>query len=63
MASDKREPALGSLAEQAGIDTTVCELCEKPLNDEEPWREGLDGCGAHDECLKLEGIIPTVPHG
>lgn len=51
-----------SLAEQAGIDITVCECCGDPLDDERPWRRGLDGCGAHDECLRLEGIrLPEEP--
>jgi hypothetical protein len=38
-------------AAQAGIDPTVCEFCGTPLDDREPWRRGLDGCGAHDGCL------------
>ena len=44
--------ALGSLAADAGIDTSVCEFCSGPLDDSEPWRRGLDGCGAHERCLK-----------
>jgi hypothetical protein len=41
-----------SLAEEAGIDTTRCEFCGEPLDDSRPWRRGLDGCGAHESCLK-----------
>ena len=42
----------GSLAEEAGLDINVCEFCEEPLDDTQPWRRGLDGCGAHETCLK-----------
>ncbi len=42
-----------SMAESAGIDTTVCELCEEPLDDKWPWKRGLDGCGAHLDCLEV----------
>lgn len=44
--------AVSNLAEDAGIDTTVCEFCSQPLDDSEPWRRGMDGCGAHERCLK-----------
>ena len=40
-----------SLASDAGIDTTVCEMCEEPLDDARAWKRGLDGCGAHLDCL------------
>ena len=40
-----------SLASDAGLDTTVCEVCEEPLNDTQAWTRGMDGCGAHLSCL------------
>jgi hypothetical protein len=40
-----------TLAEEVGIDTSVCELCGEPLDDRRPWRYGLDGSAAHKECL------------
>lgn len=40
-----------SIASDAGIDTTVCELCEEPLDGDREWERGLDGAGAHTECL------------
>lgn len=43
---------LASLAEEAGIDTSVCEFCEEPLDDDREWKRGLDGCGAHLDCLE-----------
>ena len=43
---------MGSLYADSGGDTTVCEICEQPLGDEEPWKRGLDGAGAHVSCLK-----------
>ena len=58
-----------SLASDAGIDTTVCELCERPLvpddpEDDEPWVRGMDGCGAHVSCLRGMGIKTTLaPEG
>ena len=48
-----------TLAEQAGIDTSVCEICEEPLDDSEPWKRGFDGCGAHLSCLYSNGIRLT----
>ena len=48
----KLDLELDTLAEQAGIDTTVCEFCYKPLDGTKPWRRGLDGCGAHEKCIK-----------
>lgn len=30
----------------------LCELCGKPLGDGRPWMLGLDGTGAHHECLE-----------
>lgn len=46
--------AVANLYEQSGGDTTRCEFCGDPLDDSRPWRRGLDGAGAHDDC------IPTV---
>ncbi len=43
---------LEDLAERAGIDTSICEFCEEPLDGKKPWRRGLDGCGAHEKCLE-----------
>ncbi len=45
-------PNIGSLAHEAGIDTTVCELCGGELTDSEPWVEGIDGARAHSACLE-----------
>jgi hypothetical protein len=28
-----------------------CHICEKLLDDSAPWQRGLDGGGAHLECL------------
>ncbi len=49
---------MSTMAERAGIDTSVCEFCEEPLDDREDWTRGLDGCGAHDRCLRATGISP-----
>lgn len=43
---------MAGLAGAAGIDTDVCEFCEQPLDDSKPWRRGLDGCGAHEDCIR-----------
>lgn len=51
MSDDEWDGELGSLAENAGIDTTVCEFCDEPLDDTREWRRGRDGCGAHVECI------------
>jgi hypothetical protein len=40
-----------SLAASAGVDTTRCEYCNGPLDDEHPWMRGLDGCAIHNDCL------------
>lgn len=60
-AEDLRRFTMG-LAQASGMDITVCEFCEEPLEeddskDERPWRRGLDGAGAHDECLRSMGLI------
>ena len=47
-----------ALAEQAGIDTTTCEICEEPLDDSRPWRRGVDGCGIHEDCLSAFMDMP-----
>ena len=47
-----------TLAEQAGIDTTICEICEVALDDSRPWRRGLDGCGIHEDCLSAFVNMP-----
>jgi len=47
----KAERAVGSMADEAGIDTTLCEFCEEPCDDSRPWCRGLDGCVAHEDCL------------
>lgn len=41
-----------NFATTTGLDVSVCEFCEGPLTDEEPWRRGIDGCGAHERCLR-----------
>jgi hypothetical protein len=51
-ATPSPDPGLSSLAEEAGLDTTRCELCGDPLDDSRPWKRGLDGCGAHTLCLR-----------
>lgn len=43
---------------ESGGDTSVCEICEAPLDDAEPWKRGLDGAGAHLSCLRAMGIRP-----
>jgi hypothetical protein len=48
---DERAIPLAEMVAFSGIDTSVCEFCEQPLDDSEPWRRGLDGCGAHERCL------------
>jgi len=48
---DRTGVSLGHLAEEAGLDTSVCEFCSKALDDKKPWVRGLDGMGAHEECL------------
>ena len=41
------------LYEDSGGDPAACEFCEKPLDDSEPWQRGLDGAGAHVNCLQV----------
>lgn len=53
---DQIRQEMSTMAERAGIDTSICEICEEPLDDSEPWRRGMDGCGAHDACLRASGI-------
>ncbi len=45
-----------SLAEEAGIDTSSCEICDEPLDGKREWKRGMDGCGAHLSCLRSMGI-------
>jgi len=30
----------------------LCSVCEKPLDDGQPWQEALDGTAAHTDCLE-----------
>lgn len=39
------------LWEASGGDPDKCELCGEPLDDTRPWQRGLDGAGAHCDCL------------
>ena len=50
------KPARKTMAEQMGIDTSVCEICEEPLGDDEEWKEGMDGARAHVSCLRSMGV-------
>ena len=45
-----------SLAEWAGMDVTRCEICDDPLDDNRDWKRGLDGAGAHLDCLRRMGV-------
>lgn len=40
------------LASAFGINTEVCEFCGGPLDGSNPVCRGLDGCAAHEGCLK-----------
>ena len=44
------EFSMAGMAAEAGMDVTLCELCEEPLKDA-PYKRGLDGAGAHLGCL------------
>lgn len=44
-------PAVRNLAAESGIDVTRCEFCSGPLDADHPWRRGMDGACAHEECL------------
>lgn len=41
-----------SLAAQAGIDTFVCEFCDRRVKPDEPHIVGLDGMRAHKLCVE-----------
>jgi hypothetical protein len=43
---------MSTLYAESGGDTTRCEICDAPLDNSEPWKRGLDGAGAHIECLR-----------
>lgn len=42
---------IGSLAEQSGMDVSRCEFCDELLDDSQSWKRGLDGAGAHLDCI------------
>jgi hypothetical protein len=42
---------IGSLYEESGGDVTRCEFCDEPLDDTRAWKRGLDGAGAHLDCI------------
>ena len=60
--SDRAEALLRymeGMAEACGLDVTVCEFCGDDLDEEgdgRPWRRGLDGSGAHEECIEDQGL-------
>lgn len=45
---------LSHLYEESGGDPTRCEICDDPLDDTRPWKRGLDGAGAHVDCLDTD---------
>ena len=49
------EKKLSTLAEESGMDTSICEFCGLPLDDSVRWRRTLDGAGAHNDCIPLGG--------
>lgn len=42
----------GGLFAATGGDVNVCEFCKQPLDDSKPWKRGMDGAGAHEECIR-----------
>ncbi len=53
---EERPPKMEELAGLSGIDTSVCEMCEEPLDGKREWKRGMDGAGAHLSCLRAMGI-------
>ena len=47
---------MGTLAEDAGLDITICEFCEKKVKTGQRAVQGLDGMWAHEACLKRMGL-------
>lgn len=43
---------MSSWYEASGGDTSVCEICGGPLDESETWMRGLDGAGAHTDCVQ-----------
>lgn len=50
-AEDYGLPNPRTLFADSGGDITRCELCEEPLDETREWKRGLDGAGAHLDCL------------
>lgn len=48
---EEEKEIVGGLYAASGGDVDVCEFCQQPLDDERPWRRGLDGAGAHEDCI------------
>lgn len=48
--------ALSAMSEryvESGGDPDLCEFCSEPLDDSRSWQTGLDGAGAHADCLAI----------
>lgn len=46
------EAAAMNVVDMLGMNASVCEVCEQPLDDMRPWRRGrTSGLGAHNDCL------------